>query len=466
MRNEQSVALALCPRWGTSGPPISLAYLAGALRKRGHAVAAFDLNVEFVAEHRAFLERQETDADLWGYPEKYRTLIEPLMYPYLRKWADRILRAEPAAVCFSTYWSNRYPTHALAQLIKERDSSVRIIMGGPDCAVAENGEATVREPYVDAIVHGEGEGPLVEGLAAGARPVPGALVKRGSDILSHDQPSEPVRLDSLPFPDFSVFELASYDTRHVLPLVTSRGCFAQCVFCVERVMWPSFRMRSPANVVSEMRYQEHRHRVRMFQFTDSIINGSPSHLKELCCVLGDARLSWYGNARLDAFMKPPLLHLMKDSGCHHLIYGIESGSQRVLYHMRKGYSVQTMSRVLRDTWHAGIGTEVNFIIGFPGETEQDFRTTLDFVREHSGYIDFACVVGTCSIIPGTTLETHYRSFGIEYDGTQAWRSADGTNTPAVREARLSRLLEVLEQEGITHLNGKRKTSKVTPTMSS
>src|SRR3989338_946103 len=224
MRNEQSVALALCPRWGTSGHPISLAYLAGALRKRGHAVAAFDLNVEFVAEHRAFLERQETDADLWGYPEKYRTLIEPLMYPYLRKWADRILRAEPAAVCFSTYWSNRYPTHALAQLIKERDSSVRIIMGGPDCAVAENGEATGREPDVDAIVHGEGEGPLVEVLAAGARPVPGALVKRGSDILSHDQPSEPVRLDSLPFPDFSVFELASYDTRHVLPLVTSRGC--------------------------------------------------------------------------------------------------------------------------------------------------------------------------------------------------------------------------------------------------
>lgn len=450
-RSSLKIALVLCPLFGTSEPPISLAYLASVLRKSHHTIEVFDFNLEFVCVHSALLKRQEQEGVSWGEVKQYQLVVEPLLKPSLSKWARRILEMQPDIVCFSVYWSNMYPCRSLARVLKEENPRLKIVFGGPQCSRFMSGLSDIQLPFVDAVVYGEGEQTLPGMLSPPLTPVKGAYVKMGSKIHDLGVRKELIQLDSLPFPDFSSFSLPLYDNINRLPLVTSRGCFVKCVFCIERVLWPYYRHRSAKGIASEMSLHRYRYNIDTFYFTDSIINGSPGSLSELCRILIGSKLnvSWFGNAMFAPFMKPPLLREMREAGCTHLVYGIESGSQRVLNLMRKASTIRLMSCILRDTQKEGIGTEVNFIVGFPGETEADFGRTIRFIRENSRFIDNYCVIGPCSMIPGTYLEQNPHEFGVSYDGTQAWRSVDGTNIPEVRQQRFNRLKQVLEEEGIT-----------------
>ncbi len=68
--------------------------------------------------------------------------------------------------------------------------------------------------------------------------------------------------------------------------------------------------------------------------------------------------------------------------------GVESGDQEVLDAMCKGNDVSVASRVLKSLSHAGISVYVYLLFGTPRESEKEARATLDFVVDHSGYIDF------------------------------------------------------------------------------
>src|SRR3989344_2457647 len=83
---ERSVALVLCPLWGTETPPIALAYLAAAMRKHGYAVSVHDFNLEFSENHGASLI-PVTESKTWGDPAAYEASIRPLLSPVLANWA-------------------------------------------------------------------------------------------------------------------------------------------------------------------------------------------------------------------------------------------------------------------------------------------------------------------------------------------------------------------------------------------
>jgi radical SAM superfamily enzyme YgiQ (UPF0313 family) len=71
---------------------------------------------------------------------------------------------------------------------------------------------------------------------------------------------------------------------------------------------------------------------------------------------------------------------MKESGCVHVEYGFESGSQRVLDLMNKKTTIERNAKAALLTRRSGIRFQGNFIAGYPGETEDDFKRTVSFMR--------------------------------------------------------------------------------------
>ncbi len=83
-------------------------------------------------------------------------------------------------------------------------------------------------------------------------------------------------------------------------------------------------------------------------------------------------------------IKSELLALLKRKNiCNHLHIPLQSGSDKILNSMKRGYSVSAFSQVINKIMHTypdiSIGTDL--IVGFPGETEQDFNHTMSFVDE-------------------------------------------------------------------------------------
>jgi len=130
-------------------------------------------------------------------------------------------------------------------------------------------------------------------------------------------------------------------------------------------------------------------------------------------------------------MDREFINKMKASGCVELEYGVESASARVRRLMKKPpYDIRIIERVIRDTHDAGIGTRVNFMFGFPGETEEDFEETLNFLKRNKEFFVQVHPSETfCCIDPNTYLLNHPEEFGVanEYHSL-FWNSLDGKNT--------------------------------------
>jgi hypothetical protein len=187
-----------------------------------------------------------------------------------------------------------------------------------------------------------------------------------------------------------------------------------------------------------------------FEFNDSLFNGHIRVLETLCdLIIADGmRISWGGQGVIRAEMSPRLLAKLRRAGCGFVTYGFESASQRVLDLMKKNVDMSVAARVVRDTHAAGIGQKLNLMFGFPGETEADFRSTLDFLTENARYIDEVNPSDAfTAIIPGTELHARAGDFGV-LGMENAWFWEAEGNDFALRLDRFERLCRHVARLGI------------------
>jgi radical SAM superfamily enzyme YgiQ (UPF0313 family) len=133
-----------------------------------------------------------------------------------------------------------------------------------------------------------------------------------------------------------------------------------------------------------------------------------------------------------------------------LAYGIESGSQKILDLMKKNFKIKDAQRVLQDTYEAGIYATANFMFGFPGETEEDFNCTLDFLHNNKAFISTLNPSLACTAIGvGTYLYEHAEEYGVDLNkGHLFWSSYDGGNTYEKRKARYLTFCKLASSLGI------------------
>ena len=378
------------------------------------------------------------------------------------KLIDPLPPDETILVGFSVNQCSLRASLVVARWVKASRPKAFVVFGGQLYSDPEKIGETLDAVPIDAVIVGDGEETLVELaeiIEAGRPPesCAGMHLKRDGAVVE-TRPRPPLLMDSLPFSDFSVLDLESYNVPENLyhdsfMIMASRGCVRHCTFCGSRFPWKGYRSMSGRRVYDEIVHQTARYsHFKVLKFYDILINGNMKHLSELCDLLiadPSEKLFWReANCIVRPEMTPEILKKMYAAGCRHVTFGIESGSDRVLGLMEKGQTAALAERVLRDTHESGIELTANFMFGYPGETEEDFDETLEFVRRIHPYVDIFYPSRTfITMEPNSTMAKNKKELGID-DGTDIfWGTTDGTNTYPVRLARYERFSQVLYEVG-------------------
>lgn len=450
--NDLKIFLVMLPQWNISQPPLGIAYLTSFLRSQGLLVIQRDLSVELfhrLPENQKYI--MESAYHL-NWIHNFLELIHPQIKDIIDEWIDEIAKDDSQAVGFSIFSVNKALALYMIKKIKEKIPEKIIIAGGPQAARHEDDSEIIDNEFIDYIVTEEGEETLYELVSAikkkgDVRKVTGVILREGNKKI--DTGARPLmkHLDALPFPAISDFPLEYYRDL-AIPILSSRGCLYRCSFCSERVFWKSFRYRTGSNVYNEFKHQFNKLGRNSFYMVDSLINGSIRELEVLCDLIikdNALRIFWGGKAAIRPEMTGTLLRKMYDAGNRSIVYGIESGSDRVLKDMKKAFTVELAKRVIKETCEAGIAVGIFWIIGFPTENESDFQKSINFLNEVKGYVDTVTPGYGCGILKGSELFTDYKRYGITFK-EDGWCSL--STNPSIREERLKRFKEECISLGI------------------
>ena len=151
-----------------------------------------------------------------------------------------------------------------------------------------------------------------------------------------------------------------------------------------------------------------------------------------------------------------LFQKMRQAGVGWLIFGVEAGSPKIVERIGKRFTLEEAERNLEACHRAGIRTYINIIIGFPGETEEDFQQTEDFVRRNRENIDWIILMAMFEIFHHTEVALEPGRYDLrpedvadldEMFGLVDWSDLTG-NTYDVRRRRFARMMRVLAELGL------------------
>lgn len=450
----EAVTLVQLPLWGVKMPPLHLASLAALLNRAGVRTTVRDFNIEaFSALRRRSL------GHLWGIGTAPRLpsleagrLLEQRLAPELDRLVQQLLASPARIIGFNLNVGNRYLVCRVVERLRRLDPRRWLLAGGPEVQALQAKGELARLP-AHFLLPGEADEALLELCrrllcGAGVVGVPGVLLGPGlcgAGGLDRAQaayvPRPPPRdLDSLPFPSYDELDLSPYLLRK-LPFVLSRGCTARCPFCADRQMQPTFRCRSPEHALAEVEHHVRRLRAPALILADLALNNDMRALCHLALAMIRRDLTpwWAGYAMVRREMTPSVLALLRRAGCTDLHYGVESGSDAVLRRMHKPYSAALAGRVLRDTHRAGIRPSLNIIVGYPGETEGEFRQTCALLRRHRDHIHQVLNLSPLTLLPGSAIA---RRPGDSPD------AAPALLPPALVQRRVARVQALLDELGL------------------
>ncbi|MBU0634756.1 MAG: B12-binding domain-containing radical SAM protein [Candidatus Omnitrophica bacterium] len=455
-----------CPPWGIVMPPLGVAYLSSYLKSKGHGVDVYDLNLELF--QKAGLAQKE----FWNLDTINKMppvdIARHLFYDF-KEVIDRFIEKIEFFDVIGFSANNLISTTfagLVSQCLKDKWPDKLIICGGPGCFYSWD-RKVISKDAVDFFVIGEGEIALEQllnwekqdkSLKDKEIQIPGLIGNRTTECIKYSPAQYVENLDDLPFPTFEEFCLDQYNqgkTYRPLPLLSSRGCINRCSYCIDWYMCYPYRRRTAGNVVREIKHHVDKYGITHVEFNDLLCNGNLRALEELCGRLIDADLNvnWISYAAIVRGMGEELFEKIKKSGCHALCYGIESGSDRILKKMGKHYTRCDARELLVRTYEAGIEASINIIVGFPGETEADFKETLDFICENRRFIKQVTNVSAFVLMPGSDLAIYPHRFGIEYfapDAPGEWTDENGL-TAQTRNERVEKTRICLRQLNIPNL---------------
>ena len=296
----------------------------------------------------------------------------------------------------------------LATAVKELNPKIKIAFVGPHVTVLP--EKSLREcPAIDFVCRKEFDYAVTD--YANGKPLKDILgvsyLQDGKIVHNADAP-QLQDLDALPHVT-DVYKRDLDVTRYNVPfllypyvsLYTTRGCPAQCTFC----LWPQtlsghpWRKRSSDDVAGEMkRAKAYWPEVKEFFFDDDTFNIQKARTIELCAKLKPLGLTWSCTSRVTTDFET--LKAMKEAGCRLLIVGYESGDQQILKNIKKGATIERARQFTKDCHKLGLVIHGDFILGLPGETHQTINNTIAFAKE----LDVETIqVSVAHAYPGTEL---------------------------------------------------------------
>ena len=346
---------------------------------------------------------------------------ENLFLPLFESALPEIVARRPDVVGISLcYRVQTIPAMTLAAMIRKALPDAFIAVGGGLVSFWD-GHWDRLAPFrhlVDAWVPYEGEQPLFDllrTLQAGGDldAVPGVLRFDGERPVYHP-PAPPLPLSELPVPCFDGVPPRDYlAPEPIVPMLASRGCYwGRCTFCAHGHLYRTrYRSETAARVIETMRGLSESTGASVFYLVDEAV--PPRLAVEVAASIAEERLPWrwFGDARFERWFDTARLRQLADGGCRMLLFGLESGVQRVLDRIDKGITPEDTAAVLRGCAAAGIRTFVMFFSGFPTETREEAERTVEFIEQHRADITYASS-GQFILEPDSPVFRDRERFGI------------------------------------------------------
>jgi ribosomal peptide maturation radical SAM protein 1 len=325
--------------------------------------------------------------------------------------ADRVAGSRPRILGLTSVFQQHLASLALAKRVKAQLPGVFIVMGGANCEATMGVETMRQFPFVDAAVSGEADRIFAE-LAS--RVLGGTSLSDLAGVITRTSvagaaapapaPTAPAvtDLDALPYPEYGDFfaQFArSRFGRNWQPSVfveTSRGCWwgerMHCTFCGLNGATMAYRSKSAPRALAELTHLASAHPGCDIQVVDNILD--LKYFKTLLPELAARRLNVSLFYETKSNLKKEQVRLLRDAGVAMIQPGIESFSDRVLKLMKKGVSGLQNVQLLK--WCKEIGVEPlwNFLLGFPGESPDDYQQMADLTAR---VCHLPCPVGVTAI---------------------------------------------------------------------
>ncbi|MDD4979754.1 MAG: radical SAM protein [Candidatus Omnitrophica bacterium] len=308
---------------------------------------------------------------------------------------DRVVNKNPRFVGITATTLSILNASKVAESIKNETRDIVIVIGGPHISSVPEGTLT-KYPNFDFGVIGEGEETIIDLIYAlkgnyDVENVKGVIYRNKNGFHRTARRENIEELDSLPLPawdllpnypySYKPLEIAMSD-RLQGSIITSRGCPYNCSYCPKSVFGRTVRKHSIGRVIEMIREQYDKYNVRDLEIYDDVLILSRDRIIELSRQLIAERfnLVWSCNSTIGSVDRETL-ELMKKAGCWKIAFGIESGDQRILKFMNKHLNLDKASEVLRISKKVGFVNRGYFIIGFPTETKESIRKTVNFAKK-------------------------------------------------------------------------------------
>lgn len=410
--------------------PIGLAYLAGTLRTANYPIKVIDAYA--------------------AAPRRSRRLGNFLFFGLDDKELFEQLPENLSAVfVYAINLTNHLSTLNIVRALKRAHPNIPVVILENTQAVTAYALSQVADEFytagADYVLTGEPERRTLKLLAALEKGADETLL-RAIDGLGtprfYNAPNgflQEKNLDELPFPAWDLFPLENYWSLHFahgplsahryLPLLTSRGCPYPCGFCVvPATNSQKWRPRSAANVVDEVEHFVKTLGVREFHIEDLDPTISDERVREICGEITrrDLKIIWKiaAGTKVETMRDEETVDLMAQAGCRYISISPETGSPRLLKLMRKPFNLEHAVRIVKRMNQAGIRSQACFVLGYPGETEEDLQMTWDLVRDLTrvGVDEIALFIITP--VPGSSIYERFSGYKSlsELNFSPTWRT--------------------------------------------
>ena len=330
-------------------PPLGLLAIGGPLIDDGHDVRLIDGELGPMSLEAIVQEAMEHEPDVVMFGHSGSTSGHPV----IKETACRIAGALPHA---RIVYGGVFPTYHWREILAE-------------------------EPYVDAIVRGEGEETtrrLVAAFRSGAclSEIQG-IAYRTKDGARATAPAPVIRdLDAYRV-GWELIDHARYSYWGGLRAVVvqfSRGCPHLCNYCGQRGFWTRWRHRDPVAFARELARLHREHGVKVINFADE----NPTVSKKAwttfleALIAEDVDLILVGSTRADDIVRDAdILHLYKKAGWQRFLLGLENTDEKTLEMIRKGGATSMDREAIRLLRRHGILSMATWVVGFEEETDRD-----------------------------------------------------------------------------------------------
>ncbi|MDD5069588.1 MAG: radical SAM protein [Candidatus Omnitrophica bacterium] len=276
----------------------------------------------------------------------------------------------------------------VSAIVKEYLKDIVVVWGGTQSTLSS--DLVLKEKNVDVVVRGEGERPfalLAEAVSSKTTysKIPSISYKANGSIV-HNPLSELADLKNLPELPYHLIDIRGYmpkmGRRRSLNYESSRGCPVGCPFCYNTLLaGRTWRGKKSSTVVDDLVNLRNLYGVEHIYFVDDNLFCDLNRLRDIALGLikAECAITWdtQGACLDDVYkLREKDLIILKQSGLVRLAIGVQTASGRIRRLIKSGLTDEMIHSVNKKLKKFKVNPHYYFMMGFPGETDQERSDTI------------------------------------------------------------------------------------------